>query len=228
MTTFEREAAETAASPPASADGGLRGDIRRLLSAKGTHGGRPSLGKVVQRVLTRPGPLAIALYRGSHWLWKRRLETIAELVWRFNYFLTGADIHPGADIAGGLRVTHTSGLVVGKGVKIGPNVTLLHGVTLGGSSRGFFDPGAPDGFPEVGADSKIAAGAKILGPVKVGRGAFIGANAVVSRDVPDGAVFTPGREMSELRRRVQELEAEVRELRRSVEDALPERSHPAG
>ncbi len=139
---------------------GLRGDLARLLSAKGTHEGKPSPLKVVQRLVTRPGPLAILLYRVSHSLWERGLETPAELIWRINYFLTGADMHPGAEIGGGLRVTHTSGLVIGKGVRIGSNVTLLHGVTPGGSSRGFFEEDIVDGFPEIGDDTKIAAGAK--------------------------------------------------------------------
>lgn len=192
--------------------GGLRGDLARLFSEKGTHAGRPSLGRAVQRALTRPGALAIVLYRFSHRLWIRGWETFAEIVWRLNYFLTGADIHPGAEIGGGLRLTHTSGLVIGKGARIGANVTLLHGVTLGGSSRGFFEEGAVDGFPDVGDGSKIAAGAKLLGPIKIGRDCFIGANAVVARDLEDGTVYTPGRENTELRKRVEELEAKVSEL----------------
>ena len=196
--------------------GGLRGDIARLFSEKGTHAGRPSLGRAVQRAVTRPGALAIVLYRLSHRLWVKGLETPAELIWRISYFLTGADIHPGAEIGGGLRITHTSGLVVGKGARIGSNVTLLHGVTLGGSSRGFFQEGVVDGFPDVGDGSKIAAGAKLLGPIKIGRDCFIGANAVVAKDLEDGTVFTPGRETSELRRRVEELETRVADLQRRL------------
>lgn len=195
---------------------GLKGDIARLFSAKGTHAGRPSLGRALQRAITRPGALAIVLYRFSHRLWARGWETPAEIVWRISYFLTGADIHPGADIGGGLRITHTSGLVVGKGAKIGANVTLLHGVTLGGSSRGFFEEGVVDGFPDVGDGTKIAAGAKLLGPIKIGRDCFIGANAVVARDLEDGTVYTPGRETSDLRRRVEELEGKVSELQRRL------------
>jgi serine O-acetyltransferase len=158
------------------------------------------------------------LYRGSHRLWARGWETPAELVWRLNYFLTGADIHPGAEIGGGLRLTHTAGLVIGKGARIGSNVTLLHGVTLGGSSRGFFadDSNRPDGFPTIGDGSKIAAGAKLLGPIMIGRECFIGANAVVSKDLPDGTVFNPGREVSDLRRRVEELERELGDLKEAL------------
>jgi len=201
-----------------TSSGGLRGDIARLMSDTGTHEGRPTIGRVVQRVLTRPGPLAIVLYRASHRIWARGWETPAELVWRLNYFLTGADIHPGAEIGGGLRLTHTAGLVIGKGARIGANVTLLHGVTLGGSSRGFFadDSVIPDGFPEVGDGSKVAAGAKLLGPIKIGRDCFVGANAVVSKDLPDGTVFNPGREVSDLRRRVEELERELGDLKEAL------------
>jgi serine O-acetyltransferase len=192
---------------------GLKGDIARLFSASGTHAGRPSLGRAVQRAVTRPGALAILLFRVSHRLWVRGLETPAEILWRINFFLTGADLHPGAEIGGGLRITHTSGLVVGKGARIGSNVTLLHGVTLGGSSRGFFEDEVVDGFPDVGDGSKIAAGAKLLGPITIGRNCFIGANAVVAKDLPDDTVYTPGREVSELRRRVEQLETELRELK---------------
>jgi hypothetical protein len=117
---------------------GLRGDMARLFSAKGTVGGRPSIARAVERAVTRPGPLALLLYRVSHGLWTRRLEIPAEVLWRLNLFLTGADIHPGAMIGGGLRLTHTSGIVIGAGAKVGSNVTILHGVTLGGSARGWF------------------------------------------------------------------------------------------
>ncbi len=200
---------------------GIRGDIARLFSAKGTHGGRPSVWLALQRAITRPGPLAIALYRLSHRIWVAGFVTPAEIVWRLNLLLTGADIHPGAEIAGGLRLTHTSGLVIGKGSKIGSNVTLLHEVTLGGSSRGFFEEGAADGFPEIGDGSKIAAGAKILGPVKVGAGSFVGANAVVSRDLPEGSVYTPGRDAGDVRKRVEALERELKALKELLGERQP-------
>jgi serine O-acetyltransferase len=191
------------------ASDGLRGDLARLFSDRGTHQGRPSLLRALERVSTRPGPLAIALYRASHWLWQRGYETPAEILWRINFFLSGADIHPGAEIGGGLRLTHTSGVVIGKGVRVGRNVTMLHGVTLGGSAKGWFDGAFADGFPEIGDDTEIMAGAKVLGPIKVGRGCFIGANAVLARDLPDGEAYTPGREIAELRTRVRELEQRI-------------------
>jgi serine O-acetyltransferase len=177
----------------------------------------------LQRILTRPGPLAIALYRAARILWERHLHTAAELVSRLNYFLTGADIHPGAAIGGGLRLTHTSGIVIGKGVTIGSNVSILHEVTMGGSARANFEENFIDGFPEVGDDCKIYAGAKLLGPIKIGRGCFIGANAVVTRDLPDGAVYTAGSRTSELKERVERLERELGSLK---EQLASKENHP--
>ena len=171
--------------------GGLRGDVARLFSDRGTVDGRPSVLKALERVATRPGPQAVLLYRLSRRLWLRGLEFPAELLWRVNYFLTGADIHPGAEIGGGLRLTHTAGV-------------------------GWFDGTFADGFPEVGDDTEIMAGAKVLGPIKVGRGCFIGANAVLARDLPDGEAYTPGRETKELRERVQQLAERVEELQREL------------
>jgi serine acetyltransferase len=159
--------------------------------------------------------MAIVLYRASHQLWKRGLETSAEVVWRINYFLTGADMHPGAEIGGGLRLTHTAGIVIGRGVRIGSNVTLLHGVTLGGSARGWFDGVYPDGYPEIGDETEIMAGAFVLGPVKVGTHAFVGANAVLAKDLGDWEAYNPGRAVSELRAKVEELERRVAELERT-------------
>ena len=205
---------------------GIRGDVARLFSPEGTHGGKPSLGAAVRRVLTRPGPQAVALYRASHWLWSRGLEVPAELVWRANYFMTGADIHPGAVIGGGLRMTHATGVVIWSGVVIGDDVTLLHGVTMGGSGRGWFDGQFRDGYPVVGDRSEIMAGAKILGPITVGKGCFVGANAVLARDLPDGEAYTPAREMNELRRRVQELEQRVAELESRPKPARARASRP--
>lgn len=191
---------------------GIRGDLSRLFSAHGLHDGKPTPLKAFERVITRPGPMALAIYRLSNLLWVRGHEALAEVLWRINVFLTGADIHPGAEIGGGLRLTHTAGIVIGRGVKVGSNVTLLHGVTLGGSAKGWFDGVFADGYPEIGDGTEIMAGACVLGPIKVGKACFIGANAVLARDLPDGEAYTPGRELKELKRRVGELEEKLREL----------------
>jgi serine O-acetyltransferase len=191
---------------------GLKGDVARLFSSRGLLEGKATPGRAIERVLTRPGPLAIAIYRVGHSLWAKGYETSAELLWRLGLFLTGADIHPGAEIGGGLRLTHTSGVVIGRGVKVGSNVTLLHGVTLGGSARGWFDGVFPDGYPEIGDGTEIMAGACVLGPIRVGKACFIGANAVLARDLPDGEAYTPGRELKDLKRKVAELEDRLRDL----------------
>ena len=191
---------------------GIKGDLSRLFSARGLHDGKPSVGRAFERVVTRPGPLALAIYRLSHRLWDDGHETAAEVLWRANLFTTGADIHPGAEIGGGLRLTHTSGVVIGRGVKIGSNVTLLHGVTLGGSAKGWFDGVFEDGYPEVGDGTEIMAGACVLGPIKIGKACFVGANAVLTHDLADGEAYTPGRELKDLRQRVAELEEKLRGL----------------
>jgi len=206
---------------------GLRGDISRLFSDRGLHEGKPSIRRALQRVLTRPGPAAIVLYRASHRLWESGHETAAEALWRVNYFLTGADIHPGAEIGGGLRLTHTAGVVIGRGVKIGSNVTLLHGVTMGGSARGWFDGVFEDGYPQIGDETEIMAGAFVLGPVHIGRHCFIGANAVVARDMADWEAFTPGRQIGELRRRVEDLERRIGELEERTRRATARGNRPA-
>jgi serine O-acetyltransferase len=186
--------------------GGLRGDIDRLFSDQGTWMGKPSLPDAVRKVVTRPGPLAIVFYRVGHWLWGHGRTFLAELVWRLNLTLTGADIHPGARIGGGLRVDHTSALVIARDAVIGANVTIHHGVTIGGSGRRWFDPGHQDGVPVIGDDTEIWAGAKVVGPVRIGRGCYIGANAVVAHDLPDGTAYTVGSEHRATEARLQALE----------------------
>ena len=200
---------------------GLRGDMAKLFSEAGTHEGKPSWRAACRRILTRPGPLALVLYRASHWVWASGHPALAEGIWRLNLLLTGADIHPAAEIGGGLRLTHTSGLVIGKGARLGSDLNVLHGVTIGGSGKRWFDPAFEDGLPEIGDGTEIWAGAKVLGAVKVGRRCHIGANAVVTRDLPDGASYTVGQPVRDLRRRVEELEAEVQELKQRLEQSTP-------
>lgn len=209
-----REGDENAAPYPP----GLKGDIAKLFSPAGTHEGKPDFRSAARRVLTRPGPLALALYRGSHRLWTTGHPALAEGIWRLNLLLTGADIHPAAEIGGGLRLTHTSGLVIGKGARLGSDMNVLHGVTIGGSGKRWFDETFEDGLPEIGDGTEIWAGAKVLGAVKVGKGCHIGANAVVTRDLADGASYTVGQPVRELRQRVEELEAQVQELQKKLDN----------
>ena len=190
---------------------GLLGDLDRVLSSHGTRSGAASIGRALQMVVTRPGPLAVILYRLSHALWERHLGFLAEIVWRINFALTGADIHPAARIGGGLRLPHTSGIVVGRDVVIDKNVTLMQGVTLGGSGRQFFDDDFVDGHPRIGDHTWVMSHASVLGPIAVGSRCMIGAGAVVTKDLPDGTVFSAGRELADLRKRVEDLEMRLRE-----------------
>lgn len=186
---------------------GLKGDLARMLSDQEAVTGGRSMARALERALTRPGPLAIVVYRVAHRLWGSGHHVVAELLWRLNLALTGADIHPAAEIGGGLRMTHTSGVVISSEARIGSNVTIAPQVTVGGSARGWFDRAIPDGSPDIGDGTEIWAGAKVLGPIKVGRSCHIGANAVVARDLPDGASYTASQPLRALAERVERLEA---------------------
>jgi serine O-acetyltransferase len=107
---------------------------------------------------------------------------MARLVSQFNRFITGIEIHPGARIGNGLFIDHGMGVVIGETAEIGDNVTIYHGVTLGGTGK---DKGKR--HPTIGDNVIIGAGVKVLGPIYVGSGAKIGANAVVLKDVPANA-----------------------------------------
>ncbi|MDQ3877692.1 MAG: hypothetical protein M3290_04990 [Actinomycetota bacterium] len=199
---------------------GLLGDVERVMSSTGTRSGAASVSRALQLLVTRPGALAVVLYRLSHALWVRHLHFLAEIVWRISFSLTGADIHPACQIAGGLRLPHSSGIVVGRDVVIDRNVTLMQGVTLGGSGRQFFDENFVDGHPRIGDHTWVMSHASVLGPITVGRRCMIGAGSVVTRDLPDGTVHSGGRELADLRKRVETLERKVAE----TESATPSRN----
>src|SRR5688500_9037836 len=127
----------TASPGPVEYPDGRRGDIARPFSPGRAREGRPSMWAARGEGAARPGPAATALSRAAPRLRAHGHRTPAEVLWRLNLFLTGADVHPGAEIGGGLRITHTSGIVIGMGAKIGRNVSILHGVTIGGSGRRF-------------------------------------------------------------------------------------------
>lgn len=134
-------------------------------------------------VLFYPGTWAIALHRVAHGLYRARLFFLARLINHFARWLTGIDIHPGAVIGRHFFADHGFA-VIGETAVIGHDVTIYSGVTLGGS-----DPsggGAGKRHPTIGDRVMIGSGAQIIGPVHVGAGARVGANAVVTRDVPAG------------------------------------------
>lgn len=131
-----------------------------------------------------PGIHALLAYRLSHWLWKRRWHLLARFISQFARFLTGIEIHPGATIGRRFFIDHGMGVVIGETASIGDDVTMYHGVTLGGTS---FEKGVR--HPQVGNNVIIGAGAQLLGPIKVANDARIGSNAVVVSDVPEGATM---------------------------------------
>jgi len=130
------------------------------------------------------------MHRIAHWFYKKRLFFIARSINQFSRFITGIDIHPGAIIGDGLFMDHGTGIVIGETAEIGNNCTIYHGVTLGGTGK---DRGKR--HPTIGDNVLISAGAKILGPFKVGNNARVGANAVVLREVEENTtvIGVPGR-----------------------------------
>ncbi|OGX39717.1 MAG: serine O-acetyltransferase [Omnitrophica WOR_2 bacterium RIFCSPLOWO2_12_FULL_50_9] len=142
-----------------------------------------------QVVFLYPGLHAIVMHRINHFLWKLKIPLLPRALSQLARFLTGVEIHPGATIGRGLFIDHGMGVVVGETSVIGDNVTLFQGVTLGGTGKG-----AGKRHPTIGNNVVIGAGAKVLGNISVGDSSYIGANAVILRDVPANAtvVGVPG------------------------------------
>ena len=136
----------------------------------------------LETALTYPGLHAIATYRLAHALWHRGLRFAARFLSYLGRMATGIDIHPAAQIGPGFFIDHGAGVVIGETAEIGRDVTLYHGVTLGGVS---WSPGKR--HPTLGDGVMVGAGAKILGPIRVGNGARVGANSVVVEPVPEEA-----------------------------------------
>ncbi|WP_106475862.1 serine O-acetyltransferase [Phytohalomonas tamaricis] len=142
-------------------------------------------------VLTNyPGLHALLAHRINHWLWCHDIKWLARTGSTLSRWLTGIEIHPGATIGRRFFIDHGMGVVIGETAEVGNDVTLYHGVTLGGTSwkEGKRHPTLEDGVI-------VGAGAKILGPFTVGAGAKVGSNAVVTKAVPPGAtvVGIPGK-----------------------------------
>lgn len=140
--------------------------------------------------LLYPSVHALILHRLAHRLYKKKRFFISRLISQLNRALTGIEIHPGATIGKGILIDHGMGVVIGETAEVGDRVTIYHGTTLGGTGK---EKGKR--HPTVGNDVIIGAGAKLLGPIVVGDNAKIGANAVVLKDVPEGAtvVGIPGK-----------------------------------
>lgn len=162
----------------------LREDIRVVFERD------PAARSTLEVLLCYPGLHAQWFYRLAHWLWLRRFYLLARWISHLGRFFTGIEIHPGATIGRGFFIDHGMGVVIGETAEIGDNVTLYHGVTLGGVSWR-----KEKRHPTIGDHVVIGAGAKILGPITIGAHSRIGANSVVVKDVEPYSVVVgvPGR-----------------------------------
>lgn len=133
---------------------------------------------------------ALTMHRVSHWLWLHKLKSLARFNAMLARFFTGVEIHPAAKIGRRFFIDHGMGVVIGETADVGDDVTIYHGVTLGGVSLK-----KEKRHPTIGNNVIIGAGAKVLGPFKVGDRVRIGANSVVLHEVPQDAtvVGVPGR-----------------------------------
>ncbi len=212
----------------------LRRDIRTVLERD------PAARSRVEVLLCYPGVHALAIHRVAHGFWRRGWTTSARFLSHVGRFVTGIEIHPGARLGPGLFIDHGMGVVIGETAEVGENVTLLQGVTLGGTSLK-----KEKRHPTLGNNVVVGAGAKIIGAFVIGDGSRIGAGSVVVREVPPNSVVVgvPGRvthrdgrrvegqidlnqtdlpdpvarAMEQLLERIRVLEGRVAELRREVE-----------
>lgn len=139
----------------------------------------PAAKSTIEVILLYPGFHALVYHRFAHWFYKKKRFFIARFISQIGRFFTGIEIHPGAVIGNGLFIDHGMGVVIGESAVIGDNCTIYHGVTLGGTGK---DKGAKR-HPTVGNNVLIGAGAKVLGPFKIGDNSLIGANTFVSFEV---------------------------------------------
>src|SRR5436309_12445103 len=213
----------------------IRRDIRAVLERD------PAARSALEVLLCYPGVHALCFHRLAHAIWRRGWITSARLLSHVARFLTGIEIHPAATLGPGLFIDHGMGVVIGETAEVGENVTLLQGVTLGGTSlrRG-------KRHPTLGDNVVVGAGAKIIGAFKIGDGSRIGAGSVVVREVPTNSVVVgvPGRvtyrdgqrvtgeidlnqtdlpdpvakAIEQLIERLRRLEVEVEELRKAAKE----------
>ena len=215
----------------------LRRDMRTVMERD------PAARSAVEVLTCYPGVHALAFHRVGHRLWGAGWTTLARFVSHVSRFLTGIEIHPAARLGPGLFIDHGMGVVIGETAEVGENVTLLQGVTLGGTSLK-----REKRHPTLGPNVTVGAGAKVIGAITVGEGSRIGAGSVVVRDVPPNAVVVgvPGRvtykdgqrvggvdmnmtdlpdpvsrAIEQLLERIRGLEADLDSLQKVVERDLP-------
>src|SRR6266404_2712919 len=217
---------------------GIRRDVRAVLERD------PAARSTFEVVLCYPGVHALAFHRIAHAIWWRGWRIPARFLSQVARFLTGIEIHPAAKIGSGLFIDHGMGVVIGETAEVGENVTLLQGVTLGGTSLK-----REKRHPTLGDNVVVGAGAKIIGAFRIGDGSRIGAGSVVVREVPPNSVVVgvPGRvtyrdgqrvggidldqvdlpdpvakAIEQLMERIRNLEAEVEILRKAIAAAEPD------
>lgn len=182
----------------------LKKDINAVLERD------PAARNVFEVILCYPGFHAVILHRLAHWLYKKKLKLLARVISQINRFITGIEIHPAAKIGDGLFIDHGMGVVIGETTKIGDNVTIYQGATLGGTGK---DVGKR--HPTIGDNVVISSGAKVLGPFKVGDNSKIGANAVVLKEIPPNstAVGVPAHIVKKGNKRVCDDEIDLDQIR---------------
>ena len=151
----------------------------------------PAAKSKLSLILTYPGVKAVFFHKLAHFFSVAKFDLIARIISQFSRFLTGIEIHPGAKIGKNLFIDHGMGVVIGETSEIGDNVTIYHMVTLGGISPSInsYDQRQTKRHPTLMDNVVVGSGAQILGPVVVGKNSKIGANAVVTKDVPENAVM---------------------------------------
>ena len=151
----------------------------------------PAAKSKLSLILTYPGVKAVFFHRIANFFSIAKLDLIARIISQFSRFLTGIEIHPKAKIGENLFIDHGMGVVIGETSEIGNNVTIYHMVTLGGISPSINsdDQRNSKRHPTLEDNVVVGSGAQILGPVVIGKNTKIGANAVVTKDVPENAVM---------------------------------------
>ena len=142
-------------------------------------------------ILTYPGVKAVLFHKIAHFFCVAKFDLIARIISQFSRFLTGIEIHPKAKVGKNLFIDHGMGVVIGETSEIGDNVTIYHMVTLGGISPSIDSDEQRDvkRHPTLKNNVVVGSGAQVLGPVTVGENAKIGANAVVTKNVPENAIM---------------------------------------
>ena len=151
----------------------------------------PAAKSKLSLVLTYPGVKAIFFHKIANFFAVAKFDLIARIISQLSRFLTGIEIHPKAKIGENLFIDHGMGVVIGETAEIGKNVTIYHMVTLGGIAPSINSDNQRNikRHPTIREDVVIGSGAQVLGPVVVGRGARIGANAVITKDVAENSVM---------------------------------------